>query len=501
MRRSLFRVLTLITLLAGATAQAGINKWTTLGPEGGRNIYRVELPAPNVIYAGPCNRNGCDRGAGVYKSTNGGDSWTAVNTGLEESRVATFAIHPTQPSIVYAATSRGLFKTVNGGTTWTQLPWAGSTFAYDALSVTLDPGNPNVVYAAGSFGTREVARSDDGGQTWFHIATGFYAVPWFPSAVTVDPARQDTIRVGTGAGVQQISLRPDIAIEVNELAVNPTVGVQTPYAVTVRNLGHLRSTGLSIELQLPAGTTDINATPSTGTCAVAGAKITCTAPLLVDSLTITGTVQPMSAGPFALVAAVHGDQTEINTADNAVTRTTSATALSNLGFYPTTTVNGVAGSVMQLGVAFINGGPSPTTGVHVTHKIPAGLVINSFKITGDGDGTCTRPQADLLVCDLATLKYGGVVGLEMSATASVAGTYQVVSTLSSDGTDLDPSLDTKTQTVVVSAAPAPPSPPAASGGGGGGGALSPLFLLGLLGFALKVASARGRCPSRQTTRC
>lgn len=481
----------------GATWQT---RATGLPTDKSPGLLMIAPSDPSTIYAGPCDRNGCNSGAGVYKSTNGGDSWSAANAGIEDSRVAELAIHPSQPNIVYAATNKGLLKTVDGGTTWTRLSWPGSTSALEASGVALDPANPNVVYAAGSFFTPEVARSDDGGQTWFHIVTGFYAVPWIPSGVAVDPGRPDTIRVGTASGVHQISLRPDVAIEVSELAANLTVGVGTPYTVTVSNVGHLRSTGLSIELQLPAGATEISANPSTGTCAVAGATITCTAPLLVDSLTITGNVQPIAAGPFALVATVHGDQTETDSTNNAVTRTSSASTLANLGFYSTTTVEAVAGSAMQLFLSFINGGPSPTTGVHVATQIPAGLVINSFKLTGDGAGTCTRPQTDMLVCDFSTLKYGGVVSLEMSATASAAGTYQMVSTLSSDGTDLDPSLNTRTQTVVVSAASAPTGPPPISGGGGGGGALSPLFLLGLLGFALRGASARGRCPSRQTTK-
>jgi len=67
MRRSLFRVLTLITLLAGATGHADINKWTTLGPEGGRGIYRVELPTPNIAYA--------VASSGFHRFSDGGAHW------------------------------------------------------------------------------------------------------------------------------------------------------------------------------------------------------------------------------------------------------------------------------------------------------------------------------------------------------------------------------------------------------------------------------------------
>ncbi len=91
-------------------------------------------------------------GSGVLKSVNGGDSWTlqgAANfTGAGFFRIA---IHPTDPSTAYAATSNGLFRTTDGGTAWVQmtngLP-AISTSVIAATDVVIDPSTPATVYAA-----------------------------------------------------------------------------------------------------------------------------------------------------------------------------------------------------------------------------------------------------------------------------------------------------------------------------------------------------------------
>ncbi len=58
-------------------------------------------------------------GGGVFKSTNGGAAWSAVNTGLTNTDVYALAIDPATPSTLYAGTvSDGVFKSTNGGAVW-----------------------------------------------------------------------------------------------------------------------------------------------------------------------------------------------------------------------------------------------------------------------------------------------------------------------------------------------------------------------------------------------
>ena len=99
--------------LAGV-ASAGVNTWTTNGPEGGQiRALAIDPATPATLYAGTF-------GGGVFKSTNGGGSWTAINTGLTSNFANALAIAPSAPATLYAGTvGGGVFKSTNGGGSWT----------------------------------------------------------------------------------------------------------------------------------------------------------------------------------------------------------------------------------------------------------------------------------------------------------------------------------------------------------------------------------------------
>jgi hypothetical protein len=93
-------------------------------------------------------------GEGIFKSTDGGGNWTKM--GLEKTeRIASVQINPKNPDVVYAAamgplwgpgTDRGLFKTTDGGKTWEKILYVDENTG--CSEVTLDPRNPDIVYAA-----------------------------------------------------------------------------------------------------------------------------------------------------------------------------------------------------------------------------------------------------------------------------------------------------------------------------------------------------------------
>jgi photosystem II stability/assembly factor-like uncharacterized protein len=153
----------------------------------------VSQTDPSLVWAGtgePNNRNTSSWGAGVYKSTDGGDTWTAM--GLADTHhIGQIEIDPRNSNVVYVAAlghlwganaERGLYKTVDGGKTWTRVLSINDDTG--VVDVKLDPQSPDIVYAA-AFQRRRAAygyngggpgsalyKSSDGGATWKKLTAG-----------------------------------------------------------------------------------------------------------------------------------------------------------------------------------------------------------------------------------------------------------------------------------------------------------------------------------------
>jgi photosystem II stability/assembly factor-like uncharacterized protein len=192
------------THLFVAVASGGVWKTTNGGTtwtpvfdgEGSYSIGYVALDPknPNTVWVGTGENNSqrsVGYGDGVYKSTNGGSSWT--NVGLKHSEhVGRILIHPKESDTVYVAAQgplwgpggdRGLYKTTDGGKTWTKvLAIDENTGVTDVVMP--DPRNPDVLVAASWQRRRHVwtiinggpgsaiHRSTDGGKTWKKITAG-----------------------------------------------------------------------------------------------------------------------------------------------------------------------------------------------------------------------------------------------------------------------------------------------------------------------------------------
>lgn len=125
---------------------------------------------PSVIYTG------CD--GGIYKSVNGGRTFSPVNSGINSIQLYTLASHPSDPDILYGGSQdNGGFRTANRGAT----PWVDKVTG-DGVNCFIDYSNPDVVFIATNFGT--LSRSTDGGATWTEIvpqnmdSTAFRAQYW-----------------------------------------------------------------------------------------------------------------------------------------------------------------------------------------------------------------------------------------------------------------------------------------------------------------------------------
>src|SRR5262249_52734241 len=130
-------------------------------------------------------------GSGVFKSTDGGSSWSAMNTGLPGGFpiITALAIAPTTPTTLYAVTA-GVFKSTNGGRTWRDLPNApvGSLVV---VSLVIDPITPPTLYADT---TLDVFKSTNGGSTWSTILMGLPNAEMF--FLVVDSTSPPTLYTG-----------------------------------------------------------------------------------------------------------------------------------------------------------------------------------------------------------------------------------------------------------------------------------------------------------------
>src|SRR5437667_179650 len=168
-------------------AEAGINVWTTNGPEGGSiNALAMDPQVPATLYAGA-------NGGGVFKSTDGGGSWSAVNTGLTSTFVRALAIDPQASTTLYAGTNNGVFKSTDGAGTWSPANNGLANLSVNALAI--DPQTPTTLYVGAPGNPGGVFKSTDGGGSWSLASTGLTnpAV----SHLAIDPQTPTTLYAGT----------------------------------------------------------------------------------------------------------------------------------------------------------------------------------------------------------------------------------------------------------------------------------------------------------------
>ncbi len=136
----------------------------------------------NVVYIGTAQ-------GGVWKSTNGGDSWTPMSDNMPSLAIGALALDPNNPDVIYAGTGEptlggdnyygaGILKSTNGGQSWSLI--GADRFAGMAISkIVVDASDSKIIYATSArsavegaaFPARGVFKSTDGGQSWNGLLT------------------------------------------------------------------------------------------------------------------------------------------------------------------------------------------------------------------------------------------------------------------------------------------------------------------------------------------
>ena len=173
---------------------------------------------PRTVWVGTgeaWTRNSVSVGDGIYRSTDGGDTWT--NLGLPESeRIVRILVHPHSSSTVYVCVpgklwsdskDRGVYKTTDGGATWSQI-LAGANLSTGCSGLAMDPKNPDTLLAgmwdfrrkgwtfrSGGEGpdapsASGMYRTIDGGKHWTTISgnKGLPAGPWGRVEIEIAPS-------------------------------------------------------------------------------------------------------------------------------------------------------------------------------------------------------------------------------------------------------------------------------------------------------------------------
>jgi len=207
-----------------ASASGGLwkteNGGTTFEPifesQGSYSIGVVEVDPnnPHVVWVGTGENNGqraLGYGDGLYKSVDGGKSWTKV--GLERSEhIGSILIRPDDGDVVYAAAQgpvwapggeRGLYRTIDGGKSWTRILEISENTGVN--EVHMDPRDPNVLYASAWQRRRHVwtwisggpesglYKSTDGGESWEKVTNGLPGGDVGRIGLCVSPADPDYV--------------------------------------------------------------------------------------------------------------------------------------------------------------------------------------------------------------------------------------------------------------------------------------------------------------------
>ena len=168
----------------------GNDTWTAIGPWVNITDIVFNPKLPSTIYAGT--------DSGIFKSTDGGVSWNAVNSGFPEQwdrHVLDLEIDPVTSTTISAGTWIGIFKSTDGGNFWSPVN-NGITYTH-IFGLEIDPATPSTLYAVTITG--QIFKSLNSGESWAPLAEDIFEEQ-YAIFLTIDPINSNNLYAGTQHG-------------------------------------------------------------------------------------------------------------------------------------------------------------------------------------------------------------------------------------------------------------------------------------------------------------
>ncbi|MEO1651938.1 MAG: hypothetical protein AAFU64_00185 [Bacteroidota bacterium] len=197
------------------STDGGVN-FKKIGFEKSERISSIEIDPNNsdVVYVGVLGALwGDSEERGVYKTTNGGETWEKLLYIDQTTGCGDLVMDPNDPNTLYASmwefrrtawsfSSGGdksaLYKSTDGGKTWNKIHNGYPEGKLGRIAVSVAPSNSNILYSVletEKDSERGLYRSDDGGKSWKHLNSDFGLVvrPFYFSRITIDPRNPDVV--------------------------------------------------------------------------------------------------------------------------------------------------------------------------------------------------------------------------------------------------------------------------------------------------------------------
>jgi PKD repeat protein len=173
----------------------GGNSFSSIAPSNNgswETPYELDKNNPEIIYAGYDE---------IYKSNDGGDNWSIITNGeTNGGKINEIGISKSNPDVIYFTDDANVFRTTNGGSSWTQI---NNNLPYKYISyIVVNPNDENTVWVtfSGYTSGEKVYKSIDGGNSWINISGTLPNLP--VNCIELDKTNNlETVYIGTDLGV------------------------------------------------------------------------------------------------------------------------------------------------------------------------------------------------------------------------------------------------------------------------------------------------------------